>query len=146
MVDAWPTGVSFRFLLEGLTSKKEDNRLKFQPDAGPPLNRRNSSSRVDKVSGSLIWSTAELDDADEFYTVDLKNGTLPFEARNPITGSRWVMQFITPFVATPISRGRWQVSMELNLLYQTVSDAVMLWDSEEEVLWDSEDEMEWDEA
>jgi hypothetical protein len=126
----WPPYIPFDFLFEGFTPTKEDNRLKFQPDVGPLIMRRNSSARVDKLHAQMFLWDNELNALNDFYTNTLEDGALTFSMFHPMYGVVWAMQFIAPPDAIPVSakqgRRRWKVDFQLNFLYRVPPSELVL--------------------
>lgn len=87
MIAHWPTGLRQKPQRGSWTGGPRDQRRSFQPDVGPPLMRPGSTADVMVYSGAvfpnlspamrLIW--------EEFWTVTLQRGSLPFSWRDPET-------------------------------------------------------------
>lgn len=116
MAIAWPGSVPWKWLLDGYEPELEDNRLSFKPDAGPSIDRRNASARTDILRGAMIWTTSQKDDALDFYTDDLQDGVLPFEALHPESGVLRDFKFVTPLRYVPLSHVLWHVTFEVYVL------------------------------
>jgi hypothetical protein len=64
----------------------QDNRLTFQPAAGPPIVRRRSSVKVFMASGQFDMSQTQVATFEAFYQEDLKDGSLSFDWTDPEAG------------------------------------------------------------
>lgn len=86
MTAVWPSGqIPLRALQSSYAEQPENNRLKYEPELGPPKLRRRSTVRADTISFETHMTQAQYDALMTFYTADLENGTLTFTRQHPRT-------------------------------------------------------------
>ena len=94
MSAVWPQNIiPFSILLSTYGEQLEDNRHRFSSDSGRTLTRRKTSRRLDAVGGDILMTLSQYQVFLNFYTNDLRDGTLPFEARHPRTGQVTTFKF-----------------------------------------------------
>jgi hypothetical protein len=77
--------------IESFTEKPQRNVASFQPDVGPPIYRRRSTAICYETTGNFIYNVDQLARFNEWFSEDLKDGSLAFEMDHPRTGVtyRW---------------------------------------------------------
>lgn len=89
---AWPASLPQAPLLQSLSGGVQDNRVSFQPESGPPIERPRMTATVEIWTIALPPMTkAQLATFEAFWRVDLAMGTRAFAWRHPVTGAvgRW---------------------------------------------------------
>lgn len=83
-IASWP--LSGELLLNEWQKSPQDNRVSFKPEIGPALTRRRGTARI------VLWSATyrlrgldALEDFEEWFKDDIKDGTLPFEMEHPLS-------------------------------------------------------------
>lgn len=90
---AWPSTVPFNWTVE-MSGGPQPNKITFQPEVGPTIDRRRSSSvnRIYTVDVPGLSHT-EYHDFVDFYKTTLQEGTLPFRAVDPFSGLEKTFKF-----------------------------------------------------
>lgn len=89
----WPDTVN-QFMDRGsFNEQPERNVVSFQPDVGPPIERRRSSIATTMLSGSGRGTRAEWDSLVAFYKDTLNDGIDPFVRLHPDTNVPIVCKF-----------------------------------------------------
>lgn len=83
MVAAWPSNVSQYATINSYSEKPQRNVASFQPEFGPPKERRRSSISVDVLQFRTEMTFAAYDILLAFYRTDLNDGTLEFTRKHP---------------------------------------------------------------
>lgn len=93
MADVWPATLP-QCLILGYGEGLGDNLSEHQPDIGPPISRRRSTSATRPLSGSMRMTRAQIAILKSFYEVTLDQGALPFEFADPTaTGETLLVKF-----------------------------------------------------
>lgn len=93
---AWPTDTIPNNWTIGIQGGPQSNKIAFNPDVGPSIDRRRASAVNRKYQVDCPGLTQEEYLAFvEFYHTTLKEGTLPFMAMDPFTGLEKVFKFGT---------------------------------------------------
>lgn len=95
MVAAWPSGVSQYADADSYSERPERNVASFQPEIGPPKERRRSSISLDVFRFRTTMPFADYDTLLAFYRSDLKDGTLEFTRKHPrnVSGPDFTFMF-----------------------------------------------------
>lgn len=118
MADAWPATLP-QCLVVGYAEGLADNVLEYQPDIGPPITRRRSSTATRPLSGQMKMTRAQIAILKSFFEVTLDEGALPFEFPDPTaTGETLLVKF--PKGSQPswqqIGGGVYRVAIALTVL------------------------------
>lgn len=92
-VAAWPGTVNQFMLRDPYSERMEDNKVSFQPDVGPPIERPRSSISQDIISGEGRGTLTEWTALKAFYRTTLADGSLTFTRTDPQTGSTITCRF-----------------------------------------------------
>lgn len=93
MADAWPESLPQCFLV-GYGEGVGDNLGEYQPDVGPPITRRRSTSAPRPLSGSMRMTRAQLATFRNFFEVTLDHGALTFAFPDPtVVGNTLIVRF-----------------------------------------------------
>jgi hypothetical protein len=97
MPASWPTTVR-QYALAGITIKRETNRVEFKPEVGPAKRRRRSSLATELLNFRTRVTIDEYADLDDFFTIDLKDGTFSFMRKDPrdLDGTDCEFEFVEP--------------------------------------------------
>lgn len=109
----WPSALPQALLAAGLSRRRQDAAVRFQPDLGVPITRRRGTAAPYEISGSLVLTAAQLATLDTFFEDTLKEGTLSFTWKDPVTGSGATLMFAGPYSADMQLPGVWRVSLQL---------------------------------
>lgn len=88
----WPTTLPTKLLHEGFSLSPVSNTIRTKVDAGPVNQRPRYSVEVEEVSGSILFTNAQLTTFWTFYHTTLGSGALCFNWKHPITGTDCVCQ------------------------------------------------------
>lgn len=93
MVDAWPAGLPQYLQQSGASLGVGDGLIETQPDIGPPITRRRSTSVTRPLNGSMILTDAQMTAFETFYYTTIAGGSLPFSFPDPRTGATLLVKF-----------------------------------------------------
>lgn len=93
MVDAWPAGLPQELMGDSFSEGVANNLLETQPDTGPPISRRRSTSAVRPMSGSMICTAAEIATFRTFFDDTLLAGSLPFNFPDQLQSGTLLVKF-----------------------------------------------------
>ncbi len=89
----WPAEVPFNWTVD-MSGGPQSNKIVFKPDVGPTIDRRRASSVARRYTVECPGlSQEEYRAFTTFYHTTLKEGTLPFNARDPFTGLEKLWKF-----------------------------------------------------
>jgi hypothetical protein len=94
-VDDWPDSLPQCPILNSFTEQRQDNIIPFAPDVGPPKIHRRSSSAAMQSSMAFRMTSAQLLVFNNFFEVTLKDGSLPYTWKHPITQIVYTWRFET---------------------------------------------------
>lgn len=94
MPAAWPAGVPTAPLQAGFRYSREDNRIAFQPEIGPPKRRRRTFTSMYLMDCVIQMTDSEFSDFEDFYDGDLQEGVYQFTFPDPRTETteRWTFE------------------------------------------------------
>lgn len=94
MAAGWPATVPL-YAMTGLKIKPEVNRVDFKTEVGPAKRRRRSSVATVLLTFATRMTISQYADLDDFYTIDLKDGTMSFMRQDPrdVTGPTIEFEF-----------------------------------------------------
>lgn len=93
----------------------QDNRLRFKPEIGPPVQRRRGTAKSKAWTATYHLTSAEFETFENFFEDDLKDGTLPFDMPHPRTCTTTRFTFDESAYSTE-EFGAGKVSITVNLL------------------------------
>ena len=96
MTAAWPGTVNQYMRRNNYSEAPEANKASFQPEVGPPIERRRSSISTVLIVGEGRGTRTEWDNLVTFYRTTLLDGALPFTRTNPDTGGTITCVFTEP--------------------------------------------------
>lgn len=113
---AWPGTVNQFFYKSGYSQKPEPNKVSFQPEVGPPIERRRSSISTDIVQGRGRGTVTEFNNLMTFFRTTLRDGADTFTRNHPLTGTAGVTcRFIEPPAITDVRATYVQWSLEMRV-------------------------------
>lgn len=118
MADAWPVALPQCFLL-GYSETPGDGLIETQPDIGPPISRRRSSSVTRALSGQMKMTRDQIAALRTFIDTTILGGSLPFEFDDPTsTGQTLLVKFAKGGLPTwqQVAGGVYQVNISLTVL------------------------------
>jgi hypothetical protein len=93
MAEIWPATLP-QCLILGYGEGLGDNLAEYQPDIGPPISRRRSSTGTRPLSGQMRMTRAQIAILRTFVEVTLDQGALAFEFPDPTaTGETLLVKF-----------------------------------------------------
>lgn len=117
MADPWPAELPQCFNVP-FSSGMGDGRIAYQPDKGPAIMRRRTSSTVKTVSGQMRMTRDQVGALQDFIETTLLGGSLPFTFKDPTSQETVLVRL--PDGSLPdwrqISGGSFLVSMQLEVL------------------------------
>lgn len=93
MTAAWPGTINQTVNMDGYSEAPEQNKITFQPEVGPPTERRRSSVSSNILAFTQFYTTTEYDDLITFYRTTLLDGVLTFTRTHPRTGLSATFKF-----------------------------------------------------
>lgn len=113
----WPATLPQAPLVDSWTGGPQRNKVSFKPEIGPPIVRRRGTSRVVIWEGTFPpFSADQLDDFEEFFATDLKDGTLAFNWTDPVHGDTGLWTFSDddpPYKVSAGAASLYNLSMKL---------------------------------
>lgn len=118
MPETWPAGFPQCFELGSDSEGITDGRVSSKPDAGPPLTRRRSSAMADPLSGTMVFTSAQLADLKTFVRTTVLGGSLPFNFPAQSGGGTVLVMFEHDALPSwsRIGGNRYRVRMQLNVM------------------------------
>lgn len=92
----WPGTVNQLTYRNGYQQTPERNVVTFQPEVGPPIERRRSSISTEIVSCSGRGTLTEFNNLMTFYRTTLKDGVDTFTRTHPLNGGTVTCKFMEP--------------------------------------------------
>lgn len=96
MPATWPTTLPQYVLEAGYQETLEDQTVESQMDTGPAKVRRRFTTSVRRFQVTIQCTEAQAVDFEDFYTVTLAGGSLPFEWVHPRTQVARTFRFKKP--------------------------------------------------
>lgn len=93
MVDAWPNTLPQALQLSGASLGMGDGLVEYQPQQGPSISRRGTTTVMRPLVGQMILSNAQVTAFETFFYTTLANGALPFNFPDPRTGATVLVKF-----------------------------------------------------
>ena len=90
---SWPAGLPQKLHVEGQASRPANNTIRSSVDAGPSKVRRRSTAAVRPLTGKMWLKSSQRQMLEEFYTIDLASGALPFLFPDPHCGDPLLCRF-----------------------------------------------------
>lgn len=116
----WPATLPQDAAVDGFSHSPQANKVSFQPDVGPSIDRRRATAKVKLLNITLPPVTAgQVAIFDAFFENDLKDGVLPFDWKDPITGAAASMKFGSgeqPYTIAPASSKLFRISFQAQIL------------------------------
>lgn len=91
---SWPATLPDSLLVEGYRERPPMTGLRFDPDAGPAIQRRRLTANVRPIVGQLHLTKAQVAIFDDFWINTLANGSLEFDWTHPRTGASVTLRFV----------------------------------------------------
>lgn len=93
-IATWPETVNLNIYEDGYSEAPEKNIASFQPEVGPPKERRRSSISSDVLTCTGQYTSDEWDNLMIFYRATLLDGTQPFSRLHPRTKAEEKFKFV----------------------------------------------------
>lgn len=90
---AWPVGLPQTPEYQAWSEKPQRNVATFQPEVGPPKQRRRSTANGAIAQAVFLMTDAQIAIFDTFYEDTLADGTIPFTWDHPVTGIEYTWSF-----------------------------------------------------
>lgn len=91
---AWPASIPQAPLVDQWVGGPQRNKVSFQPDVGPSIDRRRTSAAHSIFQGTFgPFTDAQLASFESFFSTDLADGTLSFTWDDPVTGVSYNWKF-----------------------------------------------------
>lgn len=117
MTAAWPGTVNQIVNPDSFSEAPEQNKASFQPEVGPPIERRRTSISSDVFAFTQWYTSAEYDDLVDFYRTTLIDGVLTFTRNHPRTGVSATFKFTdVPKISSLLGGQLYVVSHSLRLM------------------------------
>lgn len=83
----WPANLPQKPLLDSFTHAPQENKVSFQPDVGPPIERRRGTAKMHEYKVEFPPINAEeLAVFETWFEDDLADGVLHYLWAHPVTG------------------------------------------------------------
>lgn len=89
----WPTSLPQKPLVNGDEELVIRPKSSFQPDAGPPIQRRKGTVKLSRLAINMRMTEAQTAQFEAFVDDDLGGGALPFLFNHPRTGQQVLAWF-----------------------------------------------------
>jgi hypothetical protein len=119
MTETWPIDLPQSFEVGGYSEGVADNLFETQPDTGPPIRRRRSTSAPRPLGGSMVLTESQLGVFRNFFDVTLLSGAIPFNFPQQISPAIDILvTFTKNSLPTwrPIGGGYWRLNLSLLVL------------------------------
>lgn len=93
MTAAWPGTVNQIVNQDSFNEAPERNVISFQPEVGPPIERRRTSISSNVFAFTQWYTSTEYDALVDFYRTTLLDGVLTFTRNHPRTGVSATFKF-----------------------------------------------------
>jgi hypothetical protein len=103
-------------LLRGYSASGRDMIIRTQMETGYPKARQRTTAAVRPVTGTVICDEDQYAELVAFLEVACAGGALRFDWTDPHDGAAIELRYIPQFQETPIGRGNWEVSLELEVM------------------------------
>lgn len=91
----WPFEVPDCIMPLSVQGGLQDNRVSFEPEVGPPIERPRSSWAPEIYSLDMrLMTVVQFEDFQRWYRNTLRHGVLPFEFYHPITRQRGAWRIV----------------------------------------------------
>jgi hypothetical protein len=84
MANSWPSILPCYPLSGTYSAEYQENITRFQPEVGPSKSRRRYTSSIKVIDATFKFTKEQMIEFDRFYFDRLKDGSLPFEMRDPL--------------------------------------------------------------
>lgn len=105
MVDAWPSGLPQKILINNYQEGVGDGLLEYQPDTGPTISRLRTTSSVRPLTMYFELTSAQLAILRTFFDTTLLGGSLPFSFPAAIESATYLVKFQKGGIPTWIALG-----------------------------------------
>lgn len=118
----WPTSLPQKPRLDGYQWQPQDNRVVFQPEVGPAIERRRSSAVVTQYQMKFpLMTSAQIAAFESWFQGDLKAGSLRYIWADPVNGSYYKWQ-ITEYSVSWAPNAKFELTMKANRLPGVVTN------------------------
>ncbi len=114
MAKVWPLSLPQVPLFEGHGVKIGDNAVRFKPDVGPSFGRVRTTRRTDTVTYVFRMTEQQHNAFDQFYTVEIADGTVAFQFYDPLKNAPCTMKIEQPPTVQKVSPTRFNVSLTMS--------------------------------
>lgn len=87
MARIWPAGLDDRLLYGSFAEKRRKHRDEDITDSGMPISSKKPGSPLTDISGDIYIEVEQKNVLDAFYIRECAEGTLPFQWRDPHSGT-----------------------------------------------------------
>lgn len=115
-VPSWPGTVNQGVNQDSFSEAPEQNKIAFQPEVGPPMERRRTSVSSNAFSFTSRCTSDEYDALVDFYWDTLLDGTLSFTRNHPRTGISATFRFTDVPKVSQVMGLTYVVSMSMRLM------------------------------
>lgn len=115
----WPTSLPCYPVDGTFTETPQRNVARFQPEIGPSMTRRRSTANGSLASLTWKMNKAELAIFMTFYETELKDGSLSFSMKHPITDYSHSWSFESEPEISSIGRNVHTVAVQLRRITDT---------------------------
>ncbi len=112
----WPDDVTQNASRGSVTEQAERNVASFQPEVGPPSERRRSSVPIEQLSYTTIMSRKARESLKAFYRTTLADGVYDFRRKHPVGGGVIRCKFTAPPKFQQLAGDAWRVTIALRIL------------------------------
>lgn len=112
----WPATLSCQPEQGSWEEEPQNDVVRFQPEAGPPIMRRRSTADSMLCSAVFVMTAAQYAIFRAFYSDDLAGGSLRFTMDHPITGTSYDWTFEGGPKMSATTNRKVRVSVQLRML------------------------------
>lgn len=110
----WPASLPQTPQLSGYSETPQSQTLRSSMDAGPAKVRRRFTAASRDIPVQYILSTTQRETFENWFDADIAAGALAFDW--PHDGATVEARIRDGYSLTPLGRGRWQLSMDIEVL------------------------------
>jgi hypothetical protein len=112
---SWPASLPQKPLLGGWSWAPRDNRVSFQPDAGPAIERRRGTAVVHEYEARFPPLTkAQVAEFETFFEDTLVSGTLRYSWDDPVSGESREWRLREYSIAWSRESGKFDLTCRVN--------------------------------
>lgn len=115
MTASWPSDIPKQPLQGQWGYTPQSNKVSFQPEIGPSIDRRRGTSAGKNWTATFSMSRAQVSIFEAFFETTLASGVLPFNMNHPLlcVPAKFKFDKEQPYSVQEVTMSRFNVSMKL---------------------------------